>query len=138
MVAVTDEGTYAFIVQAFQAIDKLELRAEAAVRRVVDVARDEQGVHPLVDTQLDDVLVGGKRRVVQRPSNIVGSDGLYADEGAVEVEVGGMYKADTSHVTLLVLIGWIRKYSQLYRGSPKCRTLRRPRVIIGRDRPQTR
>ena len=59
MVAVTDEGAYAGIVQPFQAIDELELRAEAPISRVVDVARDEQRVRPLVDAQLDDVLVGG-------------------------------------------------------------------------------
>lgn len=74
------------------------MRAEAPVGRIVDVARDEQRVHPLVDTQFDDVLVGGKCRVVQCACNIVGSNGFYADEGAVEVEIGGMYESDAGHI----------------------------------------
>ena len=138
MVAVTDERAYAGLVQPFQAIDELELRAEAPIGRVVDIARDEQRVHPLVDAQLDDVLVGGKRRVVQRPSNIVGSDGPYADERAVEVQIGGMYETDTGHVPLSAVVWWMGKYSQPHRVSLTRRTVRRTRVIIGQDRPQTR
>ena len=100
MVAVTDERAYPGIVEPFQAIDELELRAEAPICRIVHVAGDEQRVHALVDTQFNDVLVGGKRRVVQRARHVFRGNGLYADEGAVEVQVCGMYEADSSHIPL--------------------------------------
>ena len=98
VVAMTDERAYPGIVEPFQTIDELELRAEAPICRIVHVAGDEQRVHALVDTQFNDVLVGGKRRVVQRARHVFRGNGFYADEGAVEVQICGMYEADTGHI----------------------------------------
>ena len=100
MVAVTHERAYPGLVQSLQPVDELELRAEAPVRRIVHVAGDEQCIHTFVDTQFNDVLVGGKRRVVQRTRHVFRGNGLYADEGAVEVQVCGMYEADAGHIPL--------------------------------------
>ena len=44
VVAVADKGAYAGLMQLFQAGDELELRAQAAIRRIVDITGDEQRV----------------------------------------------------------------------------------------------
>ena len=72
VVAVTDERANARLVQSLQALDELELRTEATVFPVVHVARDEQRVHPLVDAQVDDVLIGRERSGVERVRHVVG------------------------------------------------------------------
>ena len=102
MVAVTDERAYARLVQPLQALDELELRAQAAVRRVIHVTRDEQRVHPLVDAQVDDVLIGRERSGIERVRHVVGSRRLQAGERTVEVQVGGVDEAEEGHVALLV------------------------------------
>ena len=85
VVAMADERADARLVQPVQPIDELELRAQAPIRRIVHVARHEQRVHPLVDAQLDDVLIGRERGVVERVRHVVGSRRLQAGERAVQV-----------------------------------------------------
>ena len=106
MVAVAHERPYAGLVQPFQAIDELELRAQAPVGSVVNVPSDQQRVYTFFDAQVDDVLVGAERRIAQRARHIVGSDGLYADKWAIEMQISGMYEAEMSHVYHQTPNGW--------------------------------
>ena len=101
VVAVADEGPYTGIVQPFQALDELELGAQAPVGRVEHVASDQKRVHTLVDAQVDDVLVGAERRILQRAGHVFGRDGLNTNERTVQMQISGMYKAKTGHVCLL-------------------------------------
>ena len=98
VVAVADERTYAGLVQPLQALDELELRAQAPIGGVVHVTRDEQRVHPFVDAHVDDVLVGAEGRILKCVGHVWGRDSLYPDKGAVEMQISGVYKAETGHV----------------------------------------
>ena len=57
VIAVADERTNAGRVELFQAIDEFALRAQTAVRRVVDIPGHQQRVHLLRDAKIDDVVV---------------------------------------------------------------------------------
>ena len=68
---------------------------------------------------------------MQGARHVVGSDGLYADKGAIEMQVGGMYEADTGHVILTAAVWWMGKYSQPGRVSLTCSTAGRHVSSLG-------
>ena len=57
MIAVAHERPDAGGVQAAEAVDECTLGPQAAVRAVVNVAGHQQGISPLGDAEVDDVLV---------------------------------------------------------------------------------
>ena len=80
-----------------QSLDEAQLGPEAPVRPVVDVAGDQQGIHPFLDTEVDDVPVGVEGGAAQGIGDVGG--GLVPDspEGAVQVEIGGVDEAESGH-----------------------------------------
>ena len=91
------EGPYAGLVELPQSLDEAQLGPEAPVCPVVDVAGNQQGIHLLLDTEVDDVLVGVEGGAAQGICDVGG--GLVPDspEGAIQVEIGGMDEAESGH-----------------------------------------
>ena len=96
MVAKTDEGPNAGVVESLQAVDEGKLSFQASVRSVIEVAHEKKGIDFFFDAEADDVLVRLERGVTE-----LAGDGFVevpdARKGAVEVEVGSMDKAETGH-----------------------------------------
>ncbi len=55
---MTDKGLYPGSVELFEPFDKVELRAQAAVRAIVAISGNQQRVGLLVEREVDDPLVG--------------------------------------------------------------------------------
>ena len=97
VVAVADEGTYARPVQPGQPVHELQLRPQAAVSSVVDVTGHQQGVHAFPKAQRDDVLVGVEGGAAQRIGDIIRRFAANAAKGAVQMQIGGVYKPQADH-----------------------------------------
>ena len=97
MVAVADEGADACGVQPRQPLDELQLRPQAAVRSVVDVACHQQRVDVFPETEVDDVPVGIEGGAVESIGNVFGRLAADPPEGAVQVKVGGVDESKFNH-----------------------------------------
>ena len=87
VVAVADEGAYARRRQPLQPSHELQLRPQAAVGSVVDVAGHQQRVHPFPQAQPDDVVIGVESGAAQRIRDVIRRFASNTAKGAVQVQV---------------------------------------------------
>ena len=102
MVAVADEGAYTGPVELRQPIDEAQLGPQAPVRSVIDVAGDQQGIHLLLEAEIDDVPVGVEGGAAQGIGDVGGSLVADALERAVQVQIGRVDEAESGHGQLVL------------------------------------
>jgi hypothetical protein len=96
VVTVRDERTDAVVGESLEPGLERQLRAQAAVRSIVDIAGDEEGIDMAIDAQVDDALERIEGRCARKlPDAVV--DAPQPPEWAIEMEVGGVHKAEWFH-----------------------------------------
>ena len=80
---MADKRAYTGLVQPPKSPDERLLRPQAAVCAVVYIARDQQRVDTLLDTQVDYVLVGLERGLVESLGNVLRGGAPDTSERAV-------------------------------------------------------
>ena len=93
MVAVGHKTPEAGLTGSPEGVPEPELGPEAAVLAVMHVPGHDDEIHRLIDGQLDDPVKGRERRLPEHRGN-GGRRRVDPLEGAVQVQVGAMHKAE--------------------------------------------
>ena len=96
MIAMTDEGGNACIVELSKALIETELRLKASVCAIVNIASNKECVDLFVHAQLDNIPIGLEGCLLKHLADVWG-DGAESTEGTIEVKVCGMDEAKTWH-----------------------------------------